>query len=84
MAWQLQDAKNKFSKVVQQARTQGPQVVTVRGERAVVVLSAEDYDSLRAARPTLVDALLDGPRWDDDFVEAVTARVKAPSRDPAF
>ncbi|HEX2885522.1 type II toxin-antitoxin system Phd/YefM family antitoxin [Vineibacter terrae] len=84
MAWQLQDAKNKFSKVVQQARTQGPQVVTVRGERAVVVLSAEDYDSLRAARPTLVDALLDGPRWDDDFAKAVTARVKTPSRDPAF
>ena len=40
MEWQLQDAKNHFSKVVQNARTEGPQIVTLRGERAAVVLSA--------------------------------------------
>lgn len=78
MKWQLQDAKNHFSKVVQQARAKGPQTVTVRGERAAVVLSAEDYDALRAGRPTLVDDLLTGPPWDDAFVEAVNARAKTP------
>ena len=46
MDWHLQDAKNNFSKVVQRARTEGPQTVTLRGERAAVVLSAEDYDRL--------------------------------------
>ena len=51
MEWQLQDAKNHFSKVVQSARTQGPQIVTLRGERAAVVLSARDYDALTASRP---------------------------------
>ena len=60
MEWQLQDAKNQFSKVVQKARHEGPQIVTLRGERTAVVLSAQDYDTLRAGRPTLVDDLLGG------------------------
>ena len=84
MEWKLQDAKNRFHEVVQQARTQGPQIVTVRDKRVVVVLSAQDYDSWRAGRPTLVEVLLDGPRWDDDFAKAVTARAKLPGRDHAF
>lgn len=84
MEWQLQDAKNQFSKLVQTARTQGPQIVTLRGERAAVVLSANDYDALTAARPNLVDGLLSGPPWDDELVEAVDRRAKTPSRDAAF
>lgn len=84
MEWQLQDAKNQFSKLVQKARVEGPQVVTVRGERAAVVLSAADYDTLRAGRPTLVDDLLAGPIWDDALVEIVTTRAKTPSRDVVF
>jgi prevent-host-death family protein len=84
MEWQLQDAKNKFSQVVQKARQEGPQVVTVRGERAVVILSARDYDALRAKRPSFVDALLSGPAWDDELVEAITQRAKIPGRDVDF
>lgn len=84
MNWQLQDAKNQFSKVVRKAQQEGPQTVTLRGERAVVVLSAQDYDALQAGKPSLVDALLDGPAWDDAFVESVNARSTTPSRDPVF
>jgi prevent-host-death family protein len=84
MNWQLQDAKNQFSKVVQKARTEGPQIVTLRGERAAVVLSAHDYDLLMSGRPNLVDDLLSGPLWDDEMSEAATKRDKAPSRDLAF
>lgn len=84
MEWQLQDAKNQFSKLVQQARNEGPQTVTLRGERAAVVLSASDYDALLAGRPSLVDDLLSGPEWDDEFADAVLARSKAPSRDILF
>ena len=84
MDWQLQDAKNQFSKLVQSARTQGPQIVTVRGERAAVVLSAADYDALRASRPTLVDRLLSGPTWDQELVDAVSQREKNPGRDIEF
>lgn len=84
MNWHLQDAKNQFSRLVQKARHEGPQVVTVRGERAAVVLSAADYDKLTGDRPNLVDDLLAGPPWDDALVEAVTQRQKLPSRAAAF
>lgn len=84
MEWQLQDAKNQFSKVVQKARQEGPQEITVRGERAAVLLSADDYDALRAGRATLVDALLNGPAWDDALADAVNDRAKIPSRDVDF
>lgn len=84
MEWQLQDAKNQFSKLVQKARLEGPQIVTLRGERAAVVLSAADYDALRAGRPSLADDLLAGPAWDDDVTEAVATRAKTPSRDAAL
>ncbi len=48
-SWKLEDAKARFSEVVRRAHEQGPQSVTVRGRRAVVILDAEDYD--RLARP---------------------------------
>jgi prevent-host-death family protein len=80
MEWQLQDAKNRFSELVQRARKEGPQIVTLRGERAAVVVSAEVFDELAANRPSLVDHLLSGPVWPDDVAEAVNARAKTPSR----
>jgi prevent-host-death family protein len=46
--WQLQEAKNKLSEVIRCARTEGPQEITVRGEPAVVVISAEDYEQTKA------------------------------------
>jgi prevent-host-death family protein len=84
MEWQLQDAKNQFSRVVQKARYEGPQEITVRGERTAVVLSAKDYDALRAGKPTLVDDLLTGPTWDETLGNAVDSRTKTSSRDVAF
>lgn len=41
--WQLQEAKNKFSKIVEKARHEGPQIVTKHGKESVVVLSVEDF-----------------------------------------
>jgi len=81
MQWQLQDAKNRFSELVQRALCEGPQIVTLRGKRAAVILSVVDYDRLTTGRPTLVDHLLAGPAFDDELVEATTRRAKKPSRD---
>lgn len=81
MDWALQDAKNQFSEVVRRARAEGPQTVTLRGERAAVVLSAEDFDALRAARPSIVDTLLGGPAWDEALIEDIGRRSSMPSRD---
>lgn len=81
MDWALQDARNRFSELVQRAGREGPQTVTVRGKRAAVLMSAEDYDTLVSQRPSLVDHLLSGPPWDDEFAATVDSRSKAPSRE---
>jgi len=39
-SWALQDAKNKFSEVVQKALKEGPQLVTKNGRDAVVIIDA--------------------------------------------
>lgn len=48
--WQLQDAKNRFSEVVDEALQSGPQTVTRRGEPVVVVVSIDTWR--RVTRPT--------------------------------
>jgi antitoxin Phd len=45
-SWTLQDAKAMFCEVVDRACREGPQVVTKRGEDAVVILSAEQFRQL--------------------------------------
>ena len=44
--WKLEDAKNRFSELVRRARSDGPQLVTRHGRKAVVILSAEEYEKL--------------------------------------
>lgn len=51
--WQLQEAKNKLSEVVEEALTHGPQVITRRGVEAVIVLSYGDYRAMLLKRKTL-------------------------------
>ena len=67
--WKLEDAKARFSEVVRLARERGPQRLTVRGQDAVVILSAADYAHLApaAAKPTLAALFADSPfaRLDD-------------------
>jgi prevent-host-death family protein len=41
--WQLQEAKNRLSELVRKARDEGPQVITLHGRDAAVVVSARDY-----------------------------------------
>jgi prevent-host-death family protein len=79
-AWKLQDAKARFSQVVRQARTQGPQRVTVHGTDAVVILSAEDYARLApgAAPPSLHALLSRSPLRELDFE---CESVRSPVRD---
>jgi antitoxin Phd len=62
--WSLQDAKNSFSAVVEAASKGEPQTVTKRGKRAVVVLSAEQYDRLsgKSEKRSFVEHLLSAPR----------------------
>lgn len=53
--WQLQEAKNRFSEVVNRALKEGPQTVTRHGEEIVVVLSKAEYNRLTKSQGSLVD-----------------------------
>ena len=68
--WSLQDAKNRFSAVVDAALAGEPQQVTRRGRPAVVVVAVDDYHRLckaeRSTRPNFVEHLLAIPRGSDD------------------
>jgi antitoxin Phd len=64
MAWQLQEAKAKFSKLVQKAIDEGPQMVTRHGKDAVVVLSVHEYRQLCERKPSLKDVLMSGPEGE--------------------
>ncbi len=42
--WAVAEAKAKFSKVIDRARTEGPQIITRNGRTAVVVVAAEEWE----------------------------------------
>ena len=69
--WTLQDAKNRFSAVVDAAARGEPQKVTRRGKWVSVVLSAEEYQRLQsldaANAPSLNELLLQMPQDDEGF-----------------
>ena len=77
--WPLQDAKNRFSALVNAALAGEPQLVTRRGQPAVVVLAVDEYERLRlldnAGAPTLGELLLGIPQDDQDF-----ERMSIPAR----
>ena len=62
--WQLQEAKNQFSTVVDKALTDGYQVVTRHGQPAVVVMSMEEFRKLKPRTQTLSRFLADSPLCD--------------------
>ena len=59
--WQLQEAKNRLSEVVRKARSEGPQVITLYGEDAAVVVSAKDYKKIARPKGTLVEFFRSSP-----------------------
>ena len=59
--WQLQDAKNKFSNLVEKAQQNGPQVVTKHGKDAVVVISIDEYNKLTKPKTNLVKFFQESP-----------------------
>jgi prevent-host-death family protein len=76
--WQLQEAKNKFSEVVEKAQNDGPQVVTKRGVESVIILSVEDYRQMIAGQQKISEFFRESPLVG---VELDLTRDKTPVRD---
>lgn len=61
--WNLADAKNRFSELVNLALTKGPQRVRRRKDE-VVVIAAQEYERLKGKRPKFKDYLIKGPSFE--------------------
>lgn len=59
--WQLQEAKNRFSSLVERAQHEGPQIVTKHGKEAVVVLSVDDYKKMTRPKTNLFEFMQKSP-----------------------
>jgi antitoxin Phd len=80
--WQLAQAKNKLSEVFSRAMTDGPQVITRRGEEALLV-SRADYEKHVAAAPrkmSLGEYLHSAPKVEGLVIE----RDPSPGREVDF
>jgi antitoxin Phd len=79
MAWQVQDAKARFSEFLNQTLKKGPQVVTRRGVETAVLVSIDEWRRLKDARPTLKEVLLgDGPRFEIPIPKRGTLKHRPP------
>lgn len=57
--WPVQDAKARFSELLESCLADGPQMVTKRGAEAAVLVPVEEWRRLEAAaRPSLKQLLL--------------------------
>ncbi len=79
--WQLQEAKNKLSRVIDNALHIGPQLITRRGREVAIVLSYAEYQKMRGSQQKLseffqnsplAEAKLDLSRDKSDIREAIT------------
>jgi antitoxin Phd len=79
-SWSVQDAKNRFSEVVEAARSK-PQMVTKHGKPAVVVVAAKEYERLRRLQhlkaPSFAQLLLAIPTDGEEF-ERLDGRMQEP------
>jgi antitoxin Phd len=75
--WQLQEAKSRFSELVETVLLKGAQTVTKHGKPTVVIISADEYQRSVAPEKSLVAALRTCP---EDLTPLVGTRAKRVAR----
>ena len=61
MKWQIQEAKARFSEMVDRTLKEGPQTVTRHGKPVAVLVKAEEYQRMRAGGKTFKALLASAP-----------------------
>lgn len=81
-SWPVQDAKARFSEMLETCLKEGPQIVTRRGTDAAVLVPLKDWQRLqRAAKPTLKELLLAGSARGELNIPARGGRRRREPRD---
>ena len=65
--WQLQEAKNRFSEMVDEAIERGPQVITRRGVETAVLLSVADYRKIVLGARSITEFFRNSPLVGEDL-----------------
>jgi prevent-host-death family protein len=52
--WQIQEAKAKFSQLVEDANVKGYQTITKQGQPVAVILSKEEFDKITESKTSLL------------------------------
>ncbi len=65
--WQLQEAKSRFSEMIEQALVHGAQIVTRRGQKTVAVVPFDEYQRLTKQTDSLAQFLLASPLSGSDL-----------------
>jgi prevent-host-death family protein len=73
--WNLAEAKNRFSELVNLALTKGPQRVRRRKDE-VVVISAKEYERLKGKRPRFKEHLFSGPSFETLNLERDSSSIR--------
>lgn len=78
--WPVQDAKARFSELLNACEREGAQIVTKRGAEAAVLVPIEEWRRLTATARQSLKALLlsDEARFDLDISARKTSRHRAP------
>ncbi len=66
--WQIQEAKNKFSELIDKTLSEGPQTVTKHGTEVAVVMPIDQFRKLTAPKERLGDFLLNSPLRSSELV----------------
>ena len=61
VSWQIQEAKNKLSELIDRVLAEGPQVITRHGQEVVVVMPFSGYKKLTARKQRLGDYFASSP-----------------------
>jgi prevent-host-death family protein len=68
-AWQVQEAKQRFSELVRRAEEDGPQTVTRHGKDVAVVIAAGKYERLARSKPGFKEFLKSMPELPEEILE---------------
>jgi prevent-host-death family protein len=59
--WSIAEAKAKFSEVINQAQSDGPQTITRKGRKAAVVVAADEWERKTRRRGNLAEFFAASP-----------------------
>ena len=78
-SWAVQDAKARFSEMLEKAEQSGPQTITRRGvEKAVLVPIDKWRQMTETPKRTLIEVLMSGPKFDIPIPSRGKLRFRKP------